>query len=87
VCLVYDVYKEIHVRLQIHDIPDELMRALKRRAIDEGKTLKDWVVTALTELVGRPEVKRVAPDPSLNVVPPVKPNWDAINLSIRKGSK
>lgn len=38
-------------RLQIHDVPDELMAAMKKRAIDEKKHLRAWVIDSLSGLV------------------------------------
>ncbi|WIY82296.1 toxin-antitoxin system, antitoxin component [Propionimicrobium sp. PCR01-08-3] len=45
--------------LQVRDVPEELTRELKVRAASEGRSLSQYVLEQLTELVSRPTKQQV----------------------------
>jgi antitoxin FitA len=46
-------------RILVHNVPDELHRALKARAALEGRTLSDYVLAELSRLADKPTPEQV----------------------------
>ena len=49
-----DYRKDMSKMIQIRNVPDDLHRRLKARAALEGKTLSDYLLAAVQELVEKP---------------------------------
>lgn len=45
--------------IQIRDLPDEVVRTLKRRAVDDGKSLQQYMRTLLEDLASRPTMEEI----------------------------
>jgi len=42
--------------IQLRNVPDDVHRSLKRRAIDEGTTLSEYLVREVTAIARRPTI-------------------------------
>jgi plasmid stability protein len=45
--------------IQLRNVPDEVHRTLRKRALDEGTTLSEFLVREVTRLAERPTVDEV----------------------------
>jgi len=45
--------------LQVRDLPDDVHRRLKLRAVEEGRSLSDYVREQLTEIASRPTLAEI----------------------------
>jgi antitoxin FitA len=45
--------------IQVRNVPDELHRALKARAAQEGSTLSDYILAELPRLAEKPSAEQV----------------------------
>jgi len=45
--------------LQVRDLPDDVHRRLKLRALEEGRSMSDYVREQLTEIASRPTLAEI----------------------------
>jgi plasmid stability protein len=45
--------------IQLRNVPDEVHRTLRKRAVDEGTTLSEYLVREVTRLAERPTLDEV----------------------------
>ncbi len=45
--------------IQLRNVPEDVHRSLKRRAVDEGTTLSEYLVREVTEIARRPTIDDV----------------------------